>query len=48
MSVILVDLLGLNQPTNRFGQLLLFQSFASLLGPFIAGVYTIIIVFNII
>ncbi|XP_017752869.1 PREDICTED: monocarboxylate transporter 12 [Eufriesea mexicana] len=36
-SVILVDLLGLNRLTNAFGQLLLFQGFASLLGPPIAG-----------
>ena len=39
-SVILVDLLGLNRLTNAFGQLLLFQGFASLLGPPIAGVST--------
>ncbi|KOX72879.1 Monocarboxylate transporter 12 [Melipona quadrifasciata] len=36
-SVILVDLLGLNRLTNAFGQLLLFQGFASFLGPPIAG-----------
>lgn len=36
-SVILVDLLGLNRLTNGFGLLLLFQGFASLLGPPIAG-----------
>ncbi|XP_003700739.2 monocarboxylate transporter 12 isoform X2 [Megachile rotundata] len=36
-SVILVDLLGLNYLTNAFGQLLLFQGFASFLGPPIAG-----------
>ncbi|XP_076618891.1 monocarboxylate transporter 12-like isoform X2 [Colletes latitarsis] len=36
-SVILVDLLGLNHLTNAFGLLLLFQGFASLLGPPIAG-----------
>ena len=35
--MILVDLLGLNRLTNAFGQLLLFQGFASLLGPPIAG-----------
>ncbi|XP_015114144.1 monocarboxylate transporter 12 [Diachasma alloeum] len=36
-SVILVDLLGLDLLTNAFGLLLLFQGFASLLGPPIAG-----------
>ncbi|XP_053970364.1 monocarboxylate transporter 12 [Hylaeus volcanicus] len=36
-SVILVDLLGLRRLTNAFGLLLLFQGFASLLGPPIAG-----------
>ncbi|XP_076687098.1 monocarboxylate transporter 5-like isoform X3 [Andrena cerasifolii] len=36
-SVILVDLLGMNRLTNAFGLLLLFQGFASLLGPPIAG-----------
>ncbi|KAG7208520.1 hypothetical protein KM043_014739 [Ampulex compressa] len=36
-SVILVDLLGLNRLTNAFGLLLLFQGFASLLGPPVAG-----------
>ncbi|KAK2583113.1 hypothetical protein KPH14_009139 [Odynerus spinipes] len=36
-SVILVDLLGLDRLTNAFGLLLLFQGFASLLGPPIAG-----------
>ncbi|XP_015176547.1 PREDICTED: monocarboxylate transporter 12 [Polistes dominula] len=36
-SVILVDLLGLSRLTNSFGLLLLFQGFASLLGPPIAG-----------
>ncbi|XP_043685849.1 monocarboxylate transporter 9 isoform X1 [Vespula pensylvanica] len=36
-SVILVDLLGLNRLTNAFGLLLLFQGFASFLGPPIAG-----------
>ncbi|XP_066597428.1 monocarboxylate transporter 5 isoform X2 [Prorops nasuta] len=36
-SVILVDLLGLKRLTNAFGLLLLFQGFASLLGPPIAG-----------
>lgn len=39
-SVILVDLIGLNYLTNAFGQLLLFQGFASLLGPPIAGIFT--------
>ncbi|XP_076162612.1 monocarboxylate transporter 5-like isoform X2 [Ptiloglossa arizonensis] len=36
-SVILVDLLDLTRLTNAFGLLLLFQGFASLLGPPIAG-----------
>ncbi|XP_076277713.1 monocarboxylate transporter 5-like isoform X1 [Lasioglossum baleicum] len=36
-SVLLVDLLGLQHLTNAFGLLLLFQGFASLLGPPIAG-----------
>ncbi|XP_031850076.1 monocarboxylate transporter 5 isoform X1 [Nomia melanderi] len=36
-SVLLVDLLGLHRLTNTFGLLLLFQGFASLLGPPIAG-----------
>lgn len=40
-SVILVDLLGLNRLTNAFGQLLLFQGFASLLGLPIAGTFLI-------
>lgn len=37
-SVILVDLLDLTRLTNAFGLLLLFQGFASLLGPPIAGI----------
>ncbi|XP_078050443.1 monocarboxylate transporter 5-like isoform X2 [Augochlora pura] len=36
-SVLLIDLLGLQRLTNAFGLLLLFQGFASLLGPPIAG-----------
>ncbi|XP_017768067.1 PREDICTED: monocarboxylate transporter 12 [Nicrophorus vespilloides] len=36
-SVILVDLLGLDNLTNAFGLLLLFQGIASLIGPPIAG-----------
>ncbi|XP_033325059.1 monocarboxylate transporter 5 [Megalopta genalis] len=36
-SVLLIDLLGLERLTNAFGLLLLFQGFASLLGPPIAG-----------
>ncbi|KAL1494287.1 hypothetical protein ABEB36_009910 [Hypothenemus hampei] len=36
-SVILVDLLGLENLTNAFGLLLLFQGIASLIGPPIAG-----------
>lgn len=36
-SVILVDLLGLEKLTNAFGLLLLFQGFASLIGPPAAG-----------
>ncbi|XP_034949373.1 monocarboxylate transporter 14 [Chelonus insularis] len=36
-SVILVDLLGLEHLTNAFGLVLLFQGFASFLGPPIAG-----------
>lgn len=36
-SVILVDLLGLDQLTNAFGLLLLFQGIASFLGPPIGG-----------
>ncbi|VVC27168.1 Major facilitator superfamily,Major facilitator superfamily domain [Cinara cedri] len=36
-SVILVDLLGIDKLTNAFGILLMFQGFASLAGPPIAG-----------
>ncbi|CAB0020852.1 unnamed protein product [Nesidiocoris tenuis] len=36
-AVVLVDLLGLDKLTNAFGLLLLFQGFASLIGPPITG-----------
>lgn len=36
-SVILVDLLGLENLTNAFGLLLLFQGIASFIGPPIGG-----------
>lgn len=39
-SVILVDLLGLEKLTDAFGLLLLFQGFASITGPPIAGKYS--------
>lgn len=38
-SVILVDLLGLDNLTNAFGILLLFQGIASFVGPPIVGVF---------
>lgn len=37
VSVILVDLLGLDKLTNAFGLLLLFQGISSFIGPPIAG-----------
>lgn len=36
-SVILVDLLGLENLTNAFGLLLLFQGIASIVGPPVGG-----------
>lgn len=36
-AVVLVDLLGLDKLTNAFGLVLLFQGFASLIGPPITG-----------
>lgn len=38
-SVILVDLLGMDNLTNAFGLLLLFQGIASFVGPPIAGLF---------
>ena len=40
-SVILVDLLGLDRLTSSFGLLLIFQGIATILGPPIAGLYTL-------
>ena len=39
-SVVLVDLLGLDNLTNAFGLLMLFQGIASILGPPFIGNYT--------
>jgi MFS family permease len=38
-SVILVDLLGLENLTNAFGLLLLFQGIASIVGPPVGGIF---------
>ena len=38
-SVVLVDLLGIEQLTNSFGLLLLFQGVATIVGPPVAGMY---------
>ena len=45
-SLVLVDLFGLEQMTNAFGLLLLFQGIASLIGPPIAGLIHLLIQFN--
>lgn len=45
-SVVLVDLLGLERLTNAFGILLLFQGFATFIGPPIAGNLIVCFIFH--